>query len=77
MYKDKNRLFRFILIIALAISGLVAVSCDSEPYQCRQVTYLNGEVYSWTEWEAANFSECYCSEYTYQSGQYFFEVRCE
>lgn len=78
MYKDSNRLFRFVLITIAALTTFFCfTSCEVEPYKCRQVTYLNGEAYSWTEWEAPNFSECYCSEYTYQSGEYFFEVRCE
>lgn len=77
MYKDKNRLFRFILITSLVLSGLFLVSCDVTPYQCRQVTYLNGAVYSATTWEADNFTECYCWEYSEQIGNDFWEVRCE
>ena len=77
MYKDKSRLFRFILITIVALTTFIFVSCDVTPYECKQVTYLNGSVYSTVTWEADNWSECYCSEYDYQSGDYFFQVRCE
>lgn len=77
MYKDNSRIFRFILILAVALTTFIFVGCEVSPYQCKQVTYLNGQVYSEYTWEANNFSECYCSEYDYQSGSYLFQVRCE
>ena len=72
-----KRLFRFVLILTVALTTFILVSCEEISYECNQVTYLNGEFYSKMTWEAANWSECYCTEYDYQSGDYFFQVRCE
>lgn len=61
----------------LALIGIGLASCEVSPYECKEVTYLNGEVYSIYTWEANNWSECGCIEYDYQSGPYLFQTRCE